>query len=319
MDHEKDTNEDFEMLVGEGGLFDDEILSSAYQSLIDGRISDGLAALVAGLDERRLESSDREWSEFVRMCLIHPLRELLHQDPFTQRAFSKLRGYPGDAECLDFLLMEQPPGAVSEAGLAIFRHTSQLPYARSIPIRAKWIAECIDRFTLQHRTAHILSVSAGHLREAEFTGALRRHQFGRWLALDPDRLNLAEIEQCYGRFGVEAAEMTIRRLLSGRVVPGDFDLIYATWLFDYLDQTLGQRMVERLFEMLRPGGVLLFSSVTPAMPGRGYLESFSDWQLNYRSLADTLDLTAKLNPAAVHDMRLAGGDQLIFLEISKVH
>jgi len=36
----------------------------------------------------------------VKTCVEHPIRELIHEDPFTRRAFEKPRGYDGDTELL---------------------------------------------------------------------------------------------------------------------------------------------------------------------------------------------------------------------------
>ena len=46
-------------------------------------------ALFGGLANLRQESRPDEWRETVALCRQHPLRELVHQDPFTSRAYSK--------------------------------------------------------------------------------------------------------------------------------------------------------------------------------------------------------------------------------------
>src|SRR4051794_26007505 len=52
---------------------------------------------------RRREGEPAGWPAFARGCLDHPLRNLLHEDPFTFRAFSKPRGYAGDAVMMDYI------------------------------------------------------------------------------------------------------------------------------------------------------------------------------------------------------------------------
>lgn len=316
---DKDANEDFEILVGDGGLFDDELLTNAYAQTSEGKVAEALQELVRGLDERRQESSDREWKEFVRLSSIHPMKHLLHEDPFTHLAFAKVSGYSGDAQCLDLLLQDRSPDGATPLGADIYRFTTQMPYAQSLRSRACRVAEVIDRLALQNPAAALLTVAAGHLREADFTGALRRRQFGRWVALEADRGNLAEIESSYGRFGVQCEEMTIRRFLSGKVELGQFHLVYSGWLFDYLDRSLGQRLVKQLFELLLPGGVLLLTAVNPAMPGRGFMECFMDWHLVYRTPAELLELTDLLDRTAVRDLRLSSdpSGNVVMLEITK--
>src|SRR5688572_8471324 len=76
---------------------DVKVLNYAHDKLRQGQVADALRELFPVLRARRVKSSDPEWSEYVEVCLRHPVRELLHQDPFTARAFNKPRGYAGDA------------------------------------------------------------------------------------------------------------------------------------------------------------------------------------------------------------------------------
>src|SRR5215471_14831280 len=41
--------------------------------------------------------------EFRDACQTHPLHRMALEDPFTERAFSKPRGYAGDAVMLDYI------------------------------------------------------------------------------------------------------------------------------------------------------------------------------------------------------------------------
>ena len=77
-------------------------LDSAYESLRAGCIADGLEDLFEDLSLRRQDEPDH-WTDYARRCLEHPIRQLLHQDPFTRRAFSKPRGYAGDAVMMDYI------------------------------------------------------------------------------------------------------------------------------------------------------------------------------------------------------------------------
>ena len=82
------------------------MLDEVHGLFSTGHIDEGMAELLPALQARRLELSDRAWDEFARLCLEHPLRQLLHEDPFTYRAFAKPRGYAGDAPLLDFIYGE---------------------------------------------------------------------------------------------------------------------------------------------------------------------------------------------------------------------
>ena len=118
---------------------------------------------------------------------------------------------------------------------------------------------------------------------------------------------------------------SIRQLLSQKANLGDFDLVYSTGLFDYLQQTTAQRLTSAMFEMLRPRGRLLVANFLPGIRDIGYMESFMDWKLIYRTRQEMLEVSAEHPPG--RDPRhpdLHRGKQnadekqnIIFLQITK--
>src|SRR5271154_3388529 len=77
-------------------------LDTLNEQLQAGRIADSLDDLFEYLRGRR-EEERADWPAYARTCLGHPVCRLLHQDPFTYRAFSKPRGYAGDAVMMDYI------------------------------------------------------------------------------------------------------------------------------------------------------------------------------------------------------------------------
>jgi hypothetical protein len=287
-------------------LFDevyDEVLDECYQILDEwylrlrpGEVDSAMQGLRDRLETRRSESSDIEWNRFRRLCRAHPVRKRLHEDPFSRNAFAKPRGYPGDATVLDFVYeagkaCPRLPD-MTELGREIFRFTTATPPCQGVRSRARRAAHAIDDAAERFRHPRILSVAAGHLREADLTESLQAGRVGRWVALDGDPESLKEVRCCYERCRVETIATAIRNILLGKLQDlGQFELIYSTGLFDYLQQPLGRRLATRLFEMLRPGGQLLIANFTTGLQERGYMETFMDWRLVYRDDQEMLDLT----------------------------
>jgi len=56
---------------------------------------------------------------------------------------------------------------------------------------------------------------------------------------------------------VRALTGSVRQLLSGKTNLGRFDFVYAAGLFDYLSGPVAAALTRRLFEMTRPGGMML--------------------------------------------------------------
>ncbi|MBI3468716.1 MAG: class I SAM-dependent methyltransferase [Planctomycetes bacterium] len=308
-------------------LFDDSLLDDVYRKLNDemdneSHVRQTLDDLFAGLRERRLKSRDGEWDGFVYRCLRHPLKDVLHQDRFTYHAFNKPRGYSGDAELLDYIYGREEQWPVPETtplGQRIFEYTTLAPAAEGVRARRGFVADLVDRLADEIHQPHILSIAAGHLREALLSAAVKRRRIGRYVALDSDSESLAEVNRCYSCYGVEAVAASIRQLLTQKVRLGLFDLVYSTGLFDYLPQRAAQRLTWALFQMLRPGGRLLLANFLPGIRDIGYMESYMAWQLVYRTRQEMLDVASYIDQSEIRDIRLFAeeGQNIIFLMVTK--
>jgi extracellular factor (EF) 3-hydroxypalmitic acid methyl ester biosynthesis protein len=298
------------------------MLDHMHELFSAGRIEEGMAELLPALQARRLVLGDWAWDEFTRLCLEHPLRQLLHEDPFTYRAFSKPRGYAGDAALLDFIYGQEegwPVPEASEMGQSIFACTTCFSASEAVRARRAFIADLVDRVAQEVPHPHILSIGAGHLREALLCAAVKRRKVGRYVALDCDQDSLAEVQRSCGCFGVEPVAATVRQLLTHRVDLGHFDFVYTTGLFDYLPLAAAQRLTGAMFEMLRPRGQLLIANFLPGIPDVGYMESFMDWMLIYRNRGDMLQLAADIPQEEIRDIRIVAEENqnVIFLLVTK--
>src|SRR5262249_12423115 len=146
----------------------DALLSVAWEKISGGRVEEGMSGLLPELQARRLKAPAEEWAAFVRRCLDHPLRGLLHQDPFTRRAFAKPRGYAGDAELLDFIYGREEgwpaPADTTELGRQVFEFTTRSAACEAVRARRGFVAEMVDRLCEEVPRPHVLSLAAGHLR-----------------------------------------------------------------------------------------------------------------------------------------------------------
>ena len=306
-------------------LFDDSLFTDAYDRLKDGQVQEGMEKLVKDLYDRRIDSSDQEWVEFVGVCMQHPLKDLLHQDPFTYRAFSKPRGYAGDAELMDMIYSHEDeglrrlPAGTTDLGRQIFEFYTLKEAPEGVRARRESIAHLLDDVAEDNHKPHVLSIAAGHLREALHSSAVKRKRFGRFIALDSDTESLEEVQRSYGKYNVEIVPATIRQLLSKKLDLGQFDLIYSTGLYDYLQQPIAQRLTSSMFQMLKPRGRLRVANFLPGIPDLGYMESFMDWKLIYRTAPEMVDVAATIPQHEIRDMRIFREDNqnIIFLDITK--
>jgi extracellular factor (EF) 3-hydroxypalmitic acid methyl ester biosynthesis protein len=211
------------------------------------------------------------------------------------------------------------PRGTSPLGQQIFEYTTGSSASEGVRARRGFIADFIDRLVDEVSRPHILSVAAGHLREAGLAAAIRRRRTGRFVALDADRASLDEVDRCYGAYGVESIHASIRQLLSGKLSLGQFDLVYSTGLFDYLHLPAAQRLAYAMFQMLRSGGKLLVANFLPGIQAVGYMESYMDWHLVYRTRREMLDVADDIPQAKIRDIRLFAeeNENIIFLQVTR--
>jgi extracellular factor (EF) 3-hydroxypalmitic acid methyl ester biosynthesis protein len=306
-----------------GESLDVKVLDYTYERLQEGKVEEGMRALLPVLQARRLRSSEADWAHYVEVCLHHPLRALLHQDPFTGRAFNKPRGYSGDAVLLDFVYGREEgwraPEGTSELGKKIFQFTTGSSACEAVRARRGAIADLVDALAEEVNKPDILSIASGHLREALLCSTVKRRRFGRFIALDSDEQSLEEASRCYGAFGVETCHVSIRRLFGQRQDLGLFDLVYSTGLYDYLQMPAAQRLTAALFRWLRPRGRLLIANFLPGILDVGYMESYMAWKLIYRTRQEMLAIAEEVPLADIRDIRLFAEDNqnIIFLQMTK--
>ncbi|MEZ4684457.1 MAG: class I SAM-dependent methyltransferase, partial [Caldilineaceae bacterium] len=247
--------------------------------------------LFSDLKTVRNALSRAEWLAFSSRCIAHPLKELLHQDPFTSRAFAKPRGYPGDARLMDFIYQNSSIQAEvnnsTRLGQKLYEYTSAAPAARAVRCRRAVVSQMIDQVAREMRSPHILSVACGHLEEANYSEALKMGEVGRYVAFDQDGESLAMVNRTIGKLTpIEVKQGTVQDLIFGKSELDKFDLVYSLGLFDYLPRTVAQMLTVRMFALLNPGGYLLIANFAHDIQDVGYMESFMDWKLIYRSAID---------------------------------
>jgi extracellular factor (EF) 3-hydroxypalmitic acid methyl ester biosynthesis protein len=135
----------------------------------------GVASLVGELSKLRFATNTDEWHRFIaEEARLHPIKDLLHRDSFTRHAYSKPRGYPGDAELLDYIYEPQSMEISDSVGKRIAAYTTNAAAPRAARQRRDIIAELIDFVANEkRRNPRILSLACGDLREAGMSHALK--------------------------------------------------------------------------------------------------------------------------------------------------
>lgn len=213
---------------------------------------------------------------------LHPLFSLCQQDPFTNRAFSKPRGYAGDAVMLDYIYNGAPPEGTSSPGAGIFTCTTRGSMGFSVLYRKNLLNAYINESIVKTRSARILSVAAGHCREVHNSLALSDFFNGEMIAMDQDMHSCEEVDTAYnGR--IKSVVMGIKELFKSTSSKFDtFDLIYSAGLYDYLPSDIATKLSNKLKSLLKPNGRLIIGNFNQNTIARGYMDFIMDWNLIYR-------------------------------------
>jgi SAM-dependent methyltransferase len=100
---------------------------------------------------------------------------------------------------------------------------------------------------------------------------------------------------------------------------GAFDLIYASGLYDYLEQPVAIQLTAYLLKNLKPGGKFIITNFLTSADCAGYLEAFMDWFLIYRTEQDMWDLFHAINVDGHYsgELSLEEYNHVAFLEITR--
>lgn len=266
-------------------------------------IEQELLITLYGLDNLRRTLPPDEWKMFCKtQTTNHPLHKLLLNDPYTRRAFEKPRGYSGDAVLLDYLFdyNSPPDGKVNPIGEKIFYFITRSDPGEAVRYHRTFIAHLIDNIAIKAISPiSVLSIAAGHVREADLCIAIQTRKIKRFVAFDQDQESLDVVKNQYAHLGIEPMQGTVNDLVNNQYPLGKFDLIYAPGLFEYLNRQEALQLIRWMFDTLREHSYLLVSNFREDVPNtlyRTYMEAFMHWFLIYRTDVEIIDLFSGLNP-----------------------
>lgn len=284
-----------------------------------------MTAITDRLSEINETVTRPEWNQISETLRRHPVADLVYECPMTAHSLRKPRGYPGDAELIDFMYrhasVQGRVTAASPTGRAIYDFVSNVPGAHDVRERRDRLAKAIDRAVAADPAARILSVGAGTMRELELSRAAKAGKLRELVALDHDPASLdAAVHDRDGavRPYVRPVRLNVKHLLVKPAEPASYRLIYAAGIYDYLPQRVALALTKRLFEELLPGGRLLVANFLPIWES-GYMEAFMDWHLIYRSRREIEDLAGGIEPGRARTRFFSGERGCIgYLEIERV-
>jgi extracellular factor (EF) 3-hydroxypalmitic acid methyl ester biosynthesis protein len=97
----------------------------------------------------------------------------------------------------------------------------------------------------------------------------------------------SEIEKKIGAApAVEYVQGSVRLMLFSRMIKqkwGQFHFIYSMGLFDYLNSRVATAVLDRLYQLLKPGGELVVGNFHVSNSSKYYMQYWGDWVLLHRT------------------------------------
>lgn len=221
---------------------------------------------------------------------------------------------------LDYVYRGLPPPETSLIGKQVFLGTTRARNGLSVIERRDYLAALIDDAARATASPRILSVACGHLREAHSSEAARSGAIAALYALDQDPRSLAVVDlEKPKEANIITVNASVRALLQGELAYSNLNLVYALGLYDYLNDSVAQKLTETLFEMLAPDGKLVLANYAPDCHGGGYMEAFMDWNLIYRDELALQACASRIDSARIAGMKLFREryGNIVLLEIAK--
>ena len=244
----------------------------------------------------------------------------------------KPRGYAGDSEMMKMIYLDDYQGDTTFCKL-MQKYTVGVPAAQSVRNRRTLIMEMLRKFRQTNCLApqekiKILSVACGPAFEVEdILRSPEDFEKYHFTLLDQDTRALNEatrfisnIEEKYdARAIIDYVNISVRFMLGKKPFktgPSKFHFIYSMGLFDYLSTPVAKAIINKLYQMLIPGGELVVGNFHVSNPSRPFMEYWGDWHLIHRTEQELKNLLSNSSAVQKSVIFEDSGSQM-FLAIKK--
>jgi|SRR5665213_510588 len=225
---------------------------------------------------------------------LHPL---LMCSPFMYRIYRKPLGYAGDYEMVRMILRDSHEGNSLFAKALNRWFLSQVPaeaHRQRVQLLTKRLVEESLRAQLQKKRLRIFNLGCGPAQEViRFV-----EQYDLSDKVDFTLLDFNEETINYTKSAVSEAisrhhrattfQMVKKSVVQmaktpERVTKKKYDLVYCAGLFDYLQDGISKQLMNVMYDLVAPGGLLIATNVDAANPIQKIMDLIFEWHLIYRT------------------------------------
>jgi len=222
--------------------------------------------------------------------------------PIWERSYAKPLGYPGDLEVMNYVFDWKREGKSTYGQIV---HRLGLDVTECIATRTNVVSDTVLKMARSKpvgETARILGLGSGPAHEVRqvFEQTARETTKFEYTLVDQEELALQHAyEKNFPATMAHGAGATLTCLnqsftdiLNGNLgdqQTGTQDIVYSVDLFDYLKDRRARSLAKSLFELVKPGGLMILANMNKGPNSNLWpMECLMDWRLYYRSNAEML-------------------------------
>ncbi len=269
---------------------------------------------------KRLESLSAEVSPAVasyhKLYLRRELHPVILCSPFIHRTYNKPLGYAGDYEMINQIFSDPNRGNMIFAKLINNFALSLGPavaHRNRIDILTKMLIDEARKASAAGRRLKVLNIACGpsqEIRNLIATTPEANHCDITLLDFSPEaiafsRENIINLKQKYhSGITVEFIQKSIDTILKESIdirrqydsfSANSYDLIYCAGLFDYLTDSVCERLIGLFFKWVTPGGSMAITNIHPRNNTRYFMEFVLEWNVIYRNEEQLMQLAESVS------------------------
>ena len=220
------------------------------------------------------------------------LKPILNFESVIGHSFLKPYGYTGDFEVIDKMYQNWKSTTSEE----MFRWDSffqNLHSVRAVRNRKQYFIDELTKLLQKQDTARVLNLASGPCTDVnEFFLRNPRNQF-KFDCLDMDENAIQYGAAMCDNF-IDSIQFINKNAFKYKP-DGNYDLIWSAGLFDYFNDKVFKRLIQRMYGALEENGVLIVGNFSDYNPSRGVMEILGQWYMHHRSEKELIQLALEID------------------------
>jgi extracellular factor (EF) 3-hydroxypalmitic acid methyl ester biosynthesis protein len=266
-----------QVYVRNGCLYD--AVKSVTNRIVGITGADALEYIYCEMPEARIETEGAYKNQNQMRGEMNLQKIIREGSALGRRIIDKPSGYAGDWLTINMLYQ-----AEVQTDVDAFLHDSSA--AKAVRNRRSLLAQAIAP------ARRVTSLACGPAAEIfdVLSGGIKHPSLGSRLftCVDKDASALSHVCERRNNEGyidsIHAVRMDLAKMACGGPLPStEQDVVYTIGLIDYFSDRLVIKLIDRMWDMLSPGGVCIVGNFVPGNSSQWLMEEVLDWRLRLRN------------------------------------